>query len=377
VQSLTGDTTLTFVNIVKAQLGRLQVVGGLCPSTSASHTEWTLVDPEGVQTAAVETCQPNAGAVISVSSPALPGGSMAVRLESNGTWKGYVPSGSYTLTAPDGTVSDTLSVYDNYTSVAVAMTYEQQELGTLSLEHFLCSEGDNGEFLTVDPSDAPGASCSSAGTTLYVRDTSSQAGPSAVTVAPNSASSFNFKPGEYEVTSDDGTASVIVNVVAGQTVTVRSVTVASVGALMVTALKCPSGYSPSSIDSLAGDCTNSWGNQTFALTPGNSVTTSGAGSAVLSTLEPGTYQLTGAGVCAVVLDGADASDGFEISAGLTTSVTVYGCLPDDGTGGDGQGPKPTPATAPAIPMMAMATTPVAMAPISAVAVASPLPATRY
>lgn len=342
VQSLTGDITLTFVNIIKAELGRLQIVGGLCPSTSASHTEWTLVDPEGVQTAALVACQPNAGAVFTVASPALPGGSMAVRLEANGTWKGYVPSGSYVVTAPDGTPSDSLSVYDNYTSVAVAMTYEQQELGTLSLEHFLCSDGDNGEFLTVDPGDAPDPSCSSAATTLYVSDTSSSAGPTAVTIAANGTSSFNFKPGEYEVTSDDGSASVIVTVVAGQTVTVRSLTVASTGALMLTAMKCPSGYSPSDAGSLSSECTSSWGNQTFALTPGNSVTTSGAGAAVVSSLEPGTYQLAGAGVCAVVEDGADVSAGFQISAGLTTSITIYGCPADDGTGGSGQGPTPVP-----------------------------------
>lgn len=342
VQSLTGDITLTFVNVTKAELGRLQIVGGLCPSTSASHTEWTLVDPDGVSTASLMTCQPNSGAVFTVSSAALPGGSMAVRLESNGTWKGYVPSGSYVVTAPDGTASDSLSVYDNYTSVAAAMTYVQQELGTLTLEHFLCSDGDNGQFLTVDPGDVPGASCSSAGTTLYVSDTSSSAGATAVTVAPNSTSSFNFKPGEYEVMSDDGTASVTVTVVAGQTVTVRSVTVASTGALILTSLKCPSGYSPAGIDALPSTCTSSWGNQTFALTPGNSVTTSGAGSAVVSTLEPGTYKLAGAGVCAVVQNGEDASGGFDIDAGLTTSITVYGCLPDDGTGGNGQGPKPTP-----------------------------------
>jgi hypothetical protein len=342
VQSLTGDVTLIFVNIIKAEQGRLQIVGGLCPSTSASHTEWTLVDPQGVSTAAVPSCQPNAGAVFTVSSPALPGGSMAVRVESNGTWKGYVPSGSYVITAPDGTPSDSLSVYDNYTSVAVAMTYEQQELGTLSLEHFLCTDGENGEFLSVDPGDAPDASCSSAGTTLYVSDTSSGADPSAVTIAPNGTSSFNFKPGEYEVTSDDGTASVIVNVVAGQTVTVRSITIASTGALMLTAMQCPAGYTPASIDAVVSDCTGSWGSQTFALTPGNSVTTSGAGSAVVSNLLPGTYRLAGSGVCAVVEDGADVSGGFEINAGLTTSIVVYGCPPDDGTGGNGGGPKPTP-----------------------------------
>jgi LPXTG-motif cell wall-anchored protein len=175
-----------------------------------------------------------------------------------------------------------------------------------------------------------------------VSDTSSQADATAVTIAPNGTSSYDFKPGEYQVTSDDGTASVTVTVVAGQTVTVRSISVASTGALMVTAMKCPAGYSPASVDSLPSTCTSSWGNQTFALTPGNSVTTSGAGSAVLSDVAPGMYQLAGAGVCAVVEDGADVSDGFEIAAGLTTSLVVYGCPPDDGTGDGGSGAQPTP-----------------------------------
>jgi hypothetical protein len=342
VQSLTGDTTLTFVNIIKAELGRLQIVGGLCPTTGEGRTEWTLSDPDGIQTAAVTTCQPNSGAVFTVLSPALAGGSMSVRLESNGTWKGYVPAGSYTAVAPDGTESDTLNVFDNYTSVAVAMTYEQQELGALVLEHFLCTDGENGEFLSVDPSGAPDASCNSAGTTLYVSDTSSSAEPAAVTIAPNGTTTYNFKPGEYEVTSDDGSASVLVNVVAGQSVTVRSLKVASTGALVVSAMKCPTGYTPAGAGSLPTTCTTAWGNMTFALTPGNSVTTSGAGSAVLSSVLPGTYQLTGSGVCAVLQDGDDVSDGFDINAGLTTSITVYGCLPDDGTGGGNGGPKPTP-----------------------------------
>jgi hypothetical protein len=163
-----------------------------------------------------------------------------------------------------------------------------------------------------------------------------------VTIAQNGTTSFDFKPGDYVVTSDDGSASVNVTVVAGQTVTVRSITVASTGALMLSALKCPSGYTPAGVGSLPSTCTTSWGSQTFSLIPGNSVTTSGAGSAVLSNLAPGIYQLAGAGVCAVVQDGADASEGFEIKAGLTTSIDVYGCPSDDGTGGNGEGPKPTP-----------------------------------
>jgi hypothetical protein len=343
VQAVTGNLTLTFVNVKKAELGRLQVNGGICPTTGANRTEWTLVDPDGVSTAAEArtACGPNSGAVFTVLSPALPGGSMAVRLENNGVWRGYVPSGSYTVVAPDGTQSGNLSVFDNYTSVAVAMTYEQQELGTLSLEHFVCSDGENGEYLSVNPSGAPDASCISGATTLYVRDTSGSAPASAVTIAANGTSSFNFKPGTYEVTSNDDTASVTVDVVAGQITRVRSLSVVSTGALMLTAKQCPGGFTPSGSGSL-GSCTNAWGNKTFSLTPSGSVSTSGAGSAVVAELTPGNYKLAGAGVCAITQNGNDATNGFQIAAGQTTSIVVYGCIPDDGTGGNPGGPKPTP-----------------------------------
>src|SRR6478609_3462099 len=65
VNSLQGDTTLTFINVAKLQTGRIQIVAGLCPTSGESRTEWNSNQPSTFGAAAV-SCGPNVGAVFTL-----------------------------------------------------------------------------------------------------------------------------------------------------------------------------------------------------------------------------------------------------------------------------------------------------------------------
>jgi hypothetical protein len=103
---------------------------------------------------------------------------------------------------------------------------------------------------------------------------------------------------------------------------------------MVNAERCPDGVTPTDPET---ECTAAWGGSTFTLTPSGGsaigVTVSGAGLAVIEDLAPGVYTLDGENVCAVLSGGVDASGGFTIASGQTTSVSIFGCFASsDGTG---------------------------------------------
>jgi hypothetical protein len=340
VISLQGDTTLTFINVAKLETGRVQIVAGLCPTSEQSRTEWHSNQPSTFGAAAF-SCGPNVGAVFTLSSDALSDGSWAIRIEADGTWRGYVPVGEYVVTSPDG-FSTNLSVASAGLAVGVAITFVQQEDGTLLLEHFLCSDGIEGEYVEVDPAGDPDASCVPAATIAYVTDVA-EGGPSTpILVAQNGSTPRSLKPGEYEVDSQNGLASGTASVIAGQTTTVRLLTVATTGAIAVDGFICPDGVTPTSQDEFSTQCTEAWTGKTFTITPDAGVPftmqTDGSGVASNDAVVPGAYSLSGSNVCGIFAGGIDASFGFNVTSGNTTGVSVYGCFdPDDGTGGNAAG----------------------------------------
>lgn len=338
VQSLQGDMSLTFINVVKNQLGRIQLVAGLCPTTQENRTEWTTNQPNTFGAAAINSCGPNAGAIFTISSSALSEGSWAVRIEADGSWRGYVPSGDYTVTAPDG-ASTGLTVAPDRVGVAVAITYVNEGTGTLLIENYLCSQGTDGESIEVNPSGAPDASCAPAGTTAYVTDVAvGDATP--IVVAQNGSTATSLKPGDYNVSSQSGAVSTTVSVTAGATTTVRLLTVAAVGAMSVQAYACPAGVTPATYADFIAQCTDAWTGKTLTITPDAGVPftlqTNGSGGAGNNAVEPGAYSLGGSSVCGIFAGGSDASFGFDVVANQTTSLEVFGCFSDDdGTGGTG------------------------------------------
>jgi hypothetical protein len=338
VQQLTGDLTLNFINVVRAELGRLQVVAGLCPTSTESRTEFTIADQSHFGTASLDACGPNPGAVFTLTSDALPGGSMTVRMEADGAWRGHVPAGTYTVTATDGTVSAPIVVIANAVSVAVAVTYVHQEQGTLELQHVFCSAGTDGEYISVNPAGPADASCAPAQATLSVSDELNGGGATSILVAANGSTSVALKPGLYRVTGPNGVASDLVTITAEQTSVVRVSTVSTTGSLMVYGFQCPSGTTSAPLNP-AATCSTAYGPQQLTIDgPGEAqtVSTSNGGLATINGLVPGSYSVTGATVCSVRSgDGADAST-IAIAAGQTAIVYVYNCLPTDGTSGGGQ-----------------------------------------
>lgn len=338
VQQLAGDLTITVINVLRVELGRLQIVAGLCPTSGESRTEFTIADQSHFQTASLTECGANPGSVFTVSSDALPGGSWTIRTEADGAWRGYVPAGTYTVTASDGTVSGAIVVVADAVSVAVAVTYVHQEQGTLELQHVLCTAGVDGEYITVNPAGAPDASCGPAQANITLTD--ELAGTSTtILVSDNGSTPVALKPGLYRVTGPAGIASDLVTITAEQTSVVRVSTVATVGSVMIHGKLCPAGNG-SAPANLAATCTAVAGQQSVTLTgPGEpqTITTSSSGTTSVNGLALGSYSLTGATVCAVRdADGNDAAN-FTVSGGQTTNLTVYHCPIDDGTGGGQNG----------------------------------------
>lgn len=338
VQQLAGDLTITVVNVLRVELGRLQIVAGLCPTSGESRTEFTIADQSHVQTASLTECGANPGSVFTITSDALPGGSWTIRTEADGAWRGYVPAGTYTVTASDGTVSDPIVVIADAVSVAVAVSYIHQDQGTLDLQHVLCTAGVDGEYIAVNPAGAPDASCSPARANITLAD--ELAGTSTtILVSDNGSTPVALKPGLYRVTGPAGIASDLVTITAEQTSVVRVSTVATVGSVMIHGKLCPAGNGTAPANP-AATCTAVAGQQSVTLAgPGGSqtITTSSSGTTSVNGLALGSYSLGGATVCAVRdADGNDASN-FTVSGGQTTSLTVYHCPIDDGTGGGQNG----------------------------------------
>lgn len=332
VLSLDGDTTITFVNVRMQELGRLQIAAGLCPTSGESRTEFSIADQNNFGAASLMSCEANGEAIFTVSSPALPSGSWVVRTESDGSWRGFVPAGTYTVTAPDGTVSPSIVVANGAVSVAVAVSYVHQIPGTLLLEHYFCTAGTDGEVILVNPAGAPDASCSLAAATVTVSEFDGS--PSEViTIAQNGSTPVSLKAGHYVAEGPQGTSQDF-NITAETTTVVRVLTTSTTGVLMIDASRCPAGVIPT--DPTA-QCTTAWGGVSLSLIPGGgspiAVAVSGGGTAVIDALAPGVYTLGGGNVCAVLSGGVDVSDGFTIAAGQTTSVSIFGCFAaDDGTG---------------------------------------------
>ena len=136
--------------------------------------------------------------------------------------------------------------------------------------------------------------------------------------------------------------STTVTVTAGATTTVRLLTVAAVGAISVQAYTCPAGETPDNYADFVANCTGAWTGETLTITPDAGVPftlqTNGSGSAGDNVVEPGTYSLGGSSICGMYVGGSDASFGFNVVAGQTTSIEVFGCFSsDDGTGASGSG----------------------------------------
>jgi hypothetical protein len=337
VQQLSGDLTITVVNVVRAELGRLQIVAGLCPTSTESRTEFTIADQSHFSTASLDACGANPGSVFTVASDALPGGAWTIRTEGDGAWRGHVPAGVYTVTASDGTVSAPIVVVANAVSVAVAVTYVNQPQGTLDVQHVLCTAGTDGEYIAVNPAGSPDASCSPAEGMVTVTDELSGES-SSILIAGNGSTPVALKPGLYRVTGPQGIASDLVTITAEQTSVVRISTVITTGSLMISSFECPAGSNSAPADP-ATTCAAPFGSETLTLTgpSGTKVMTSGNGLATLNGLLAGSYSISGTTVCAVQSEsGADASS-FSILAGQTTMVRVYHCVPTDGTGGGQNG----------------------------------------
>jgi hypothetical protein len=224
VLSLDGDITITFVNVPREELGRLQLVAQLCLTGQESRTEFIVPDVSAFGTASVDDCGPNADALFTLTSSVLPGGSMVVRVDASGVWRGYIPAGDYVVTAPDGTTSEIVQVSTDYTIPVVAVTRVHQDQGTLSLQLFLCSSGT--EQLIVGPTGAPGGSCGVSNGIVIVTEDGAGGASTEVRVTEFGSMDISLRPGVYWVTGPRG-ESTSVAVSANATSVVQVLTVAA------------------------------------------------------------------------------------------------------------------------------------------------------
>ncbi|MGH2557885.1 MAG: hypothetical protein ACRDJH_02390 [Thermomicrobiales bacterium] len=338
------------------ETGNLQIVNGSCPtSDDEPRTEFNVIGPRTLAGAA-SSCIPTSGALFTIAGDLLPGGQLVVQTGSDGSWRGAIPAGDYTVIDDSG-ASANLSVEPESLTVVVVVDYVPQPEGTLTVTRFMCTEGEEeGTSITVDS--APGSGgpgCGPGDGDMRLSEAGDGTGGAAedFTLGDDGEAAFELRAGEYLLTDLDSGASATVAVAedAVTAATVRQVVLT--GRTVVRHLYCDDPASgdvdPANYTAFAGGCGRPYAGMTLTLSDGSgnvvgAGTGSGGGIIVWNQLLPGGYSIAGGSdVCAVFAEGADARGGFAVTVGSTTSVEVYSCAPpanddpNDGTGGNSGG----------------------------------------
>ncbi|MGH2535242.1 MAG: hypothetical protein ACRDJW_23520 [Thermomicrobiales bacterium] len=358
IDSVEAGSGVVFVHLLVGgtETGNLQIVNGSCPtSDDEPRTEFNVIGPRTLAGAS-SSCVPTSGALFTIEGDLLPGGQLVVQTGSDGSWRGTVPAGDYTVIDDSG-ASAGLTVEPDSLTVVVVVDYIPQPTGTLTVTRFLCTEGDE-EGLTITVDSAPGSGgpgCGPGDGDMSLSEDGDGTGGASqdFTLGSDGEALFELRAGDYLLTD------VASGISATVTVAVDTVTAATVhqvvltGRIVVQNRYCddPSfgDVDPANYAAFSDGCRRPYANSPLTLFDGggnvvDSTTGSGGGIIVWSQVVPGGYSVAGgADVCAVFAEGADARGGFAVSVATTTNVEVYSCAPpnpsgpNDGTGGSNGG----------------------------------------
>jgi hypothetical protein len=211
------DASLVFVHLPESLMGRTQILSGTCPTSGNSGTVFRVIEP-GVVTAASVTCTFVPNVAFTLSGGALGPSGLAVKTDGDGNWRGFLLPGDYTITSDDGQKAD-FTVYLAKTTAIVAINYEAQPTGTISIARWQCS-GDVAST-TIDiagtqPDDP--ADCTASNKTVNIAEVGSGASPAEITLGATGKASVDLKPASYVLTDETSGETAQFDIAAGQTV---------------------------------------------------------------------------------------------------------------------------------------------------------------
>jgi hypothetical protein len=341
--------------------GRIQLVRGTCRTSDTRRTELTVIDPRSfsVRAQADDGCQPLGTATFLITGASLPQGETEVTTEPDGSWRGTLLPGIYTVTVTDigsgEPVEVEVEVVDDGIVVVVAMDYEPfEETGRIAVRRYACVDPNLDAPTTAietvfNPPDEPSAgdeSCKPEDGDFQLNDGDPFDG------GGDGAISFDLPTGSYVFTDlDSGVKNLNVGIEAAATTYVVVRHWLPEGWLTVLYSFCAAAnahtVSPTDAGYFAENCTATAGVELVLLDAAGNVIgtalTDENGIARWTNLPAGTYLIRGVGssaTCAVFVAQVPSLGGFALLANTIYQGAVYGCIkpaPGDGSGGGNNG----------------------------------------
>ncbi|MGD9711863.1 MAG: hypothetical protein AB7V46_07350 [Thermomicrobiales bacterium] len=344
-----GATTF-LVNVRDSSQGRFQVASGQCFTLGEPRTEMMVMGP--MVRAADEACGPLGGVEFTLTGGSLAGPTSIVT-SGAGSWTGYLEPGEYSL-ARNG-VAVTFDVEAAAITAVVSIDYVTGPSGTLTVERYLCSDGEtNGVTVVVYPGGGGGAanaSCvlDSKNVEVYSLGGASpmlldlQGGSITVDLAADMGD-------QYVVRDASGAESEPFLLGSGESVQVVINEIRVVGSISAQLFHCDDPASNFEDATLTGywteSCDPAPAGVTVTLRDGSGTVVSGGqtgsgGGLDFADILTGTYTLTSTDACAAFSGGADVRGGFSVAAQGSTVVSLFTCakptLPPDNDGGNNSG----------------------------------------
>lgn len=327
--SVTAESggSVSIVNIEVQTAGRLQISNGQCPTSGDARTEFIVVGPLAAQAAGLG-CEPHGGTSLTVSGP---GGTYTAHTDAGGNWIGTLPIGSYTISNSGGSAE--LDVEAGATTIVLVVDYVPGPKGTLTIQRYDCAQGVEGTTITIDGG-PNNDSCLPSNQRVSVSAAGGGAAPLVIDLGDDGATSVDVAAGGYVVTDGPTGASATVDVTEASSVTATINSTILTGVVSASLFWCTSSVSESVNPGAWGNWTKKCSNAGAGLqvtlldADGNVVSaasTGNNGGLSFSSLTPGRYSLSSAGGCALFANGADARNGFDIVAGGTVEIAVFGC----------------------------------------------------
>lgn len=322
-----SGASATIVNIEVQTAGRLQISNGQCPTSGDPRTQFIVVGPLAVQASGLG-CEPHGGTSLTVTGP---GGAYSVVTDASGNWVGTLPVGTYTISNANG--SEELDVETGATTIVLVVDYVPGPKGILTIQRFDCTEGSEGTIITIDGG-PNNDSCLPSNETVSVAAAGGDAAPLAIELGDDGATSIDVAAGDYVVTDGPTGTSANVQVDEGSSVTATINSTILTGVVSANLFWCDSSVSGSVNPTAPGNWTNACGQAGAGIqvalldSSGEVVSTAStgtSGSISFSSVMPGRYALSSSDGCALFANGADARNGFDIVAGATVQLAVFGC----------------------------------------------------
>lgn len=334
------------VNIQVETAGRLQISNGQCPTSGEARSEFIVIGPLAIQSAGLG-CAPRGNTTLTLVGP---GGTYSAVTDAQGNWIGTLPVGAYTVS--NANTSEEVEVKSGYTTIVLVVDYMPGPKGTLTIQRFDCAEGDEGTTIEIGGGPA-NDSCLPSNKSVSVASVEPGQAPLIFDLGDDGSSSIDVAAGDYVVSDGSTPASIDVPVTEGSAVTVTINSTILTGSVSAAMFWCNSNASgsvnPGNLGNWSNRCGRVGSGTVISLldSDGNLVSTASTGSngtLSFSSLTPGRYSLSTSSGCALFANGADARNGFELSAGDTIEILAFGCEAPSGGSEGPSDPGPDPGT---------------------------------